>query len=65
MGEQPFETYQRITGFEWPGGTSREIVSLLNIFRITHQPGSAAANLELQDLLLAVHRLCPWPRVRP
>ncbi|MCX7589383.1 MAG: hypothetical protein N2Z85_00365 [Patescibacteria group bacterium] len=50
--ELPYQTYQRLTGKSWPGGTSQEIVNLLKKYGITAQPGSAEANLALQSALL-------------
>lgn len=47
------ETYERITGFTWPGGGSQEIRALLKIFRINHEPGSVEANEWLQKALLS------------
>lgn len=50
--ETPAETWQRITGQQWPGGRSGAVLALLNIFGITAEPGSAAANMWLQQVLL-------------
>jgi hypothetical protein len=50
--ELPFQTYQRITQQQWPGGRSPNIVALLNIFGIGYKPGSAEANLQLQYALV-------------
>lgn len=50
--ELPYQTYERLTGKKWSGGTSQEIVKLLNLYGITATPGSAEANLELQRRLL-------------
>jgi len=50
--ELPFETYERVTGQKWPGGRSKEIVALLRIFRVAHEPGTAEANLELQRRII-------------
>jgi hypothetical protein len=54
--ELPFETYERMTGRKWPGGKSLEILQCLAYLRIRDKPGSAAANLKLQEHLLAEER---------
>lgn len=50
--ELPYQTYERITGKKWTGGTSPEIVNLLKQANITYTPGTAEANLALQKYLL-------------
>jgi hypothetical protein len=52
--ELPFQTYERLTGDQWPGGRSRAIVALLRLLRVPFPPGSAEANLELQERLLRI-----------
>lgn len=47
--ELPCQTWERITGQFWPGGTSSCIRALLRIFGIDRKPGSAEANLALQE----------------
>ena len=63
MSELPFQTFQRITGRDWPGGTASEILTLLWSLDIRDRPGSAAANLKLQSWLLqheaAKQERCP------
>ncbi len=51
--ETPAQTYQRIFGKPWPGGTSTEIKNMLKALGITAAPGSASANLALQSKLLS------------
>jgi hypothetical protein len=53
--ELPFETYERVTGQKWPGGKTKLIRLLLRLLYIDDEPGTAAANLELQAKL---KRLC-------
>lgn len=48
MIELPFQTYERVLKQKWPGGKSRLVRVLLFLLDIYEQPGSAAANLELQ-----------------
>jgi hypothetical protein len=57
MRELPFETYERLTGFKWPGGKSKTVRMLLKLFRISSKPGSLEANLALQRFLLRVRLL--------
>ena len=61
--ETPAQTYQRIFGKPWPGGTSPIIVRYLKELGITAKPGSAAANLALQKALLQGWR--PGRKVTP
>lgn len=51
-GELPYQTYERITGQKWPGGTSSAVVGLLKQAGITATPGTASANLALQQYLI-------------
>ena len=55
MKELPFETYQRVMGCSWPGGRSRIICLLLKLFWILDSPGTASANLALQERLNMVN----------
>jgi len=52
MNELPFQTFERITDFPWPGGRSAIVIGFLRLFRITEKPGSAEANLMLQKKML-------------
>jgi hypothetical protein len=63
MDELPFQTYERIIGLPWPGGESGEVATLLRLFGITAAPGSACANLELQEALKIVVDSFPNSRV--
>jgi hypothetical protein len=57
MKELPFETWERMTGMAWPNGDSKEIVAWLQFFNIPEVPGTAKANLRLQDCMLAFETL--------
>lgn len=48
MKELPFETYERLMGKDWPGGSASPVLVLLWEFGIEYKPGSAEANLALQ-----------------
>jgi hypothetical protein len=50
--ELPYQTFERVTRLSWRGGVKPEVVVLLNLFRITDTPGTAAANLKLQKALV-------------
>jgi hypothetical protein len=50
--ELPFQTFERITGRDWPGGKTSEILTLLYQLGIKEKPGSMPANLKLQAYLL-------------
>lgn len=54
--EVPFQTYERLTQRPWPGGRSGEIIALLYLFGIEAAPGTAEANLALQDQLLRIEQ---------
>lgn len=49
--ELPFQTYARVFRRPWPGGRSDEVIELLRQYGIEHRPGSAKANLALQERL--------------
>lgn len=49
--ELPFETYERVTSSKWPGGKSPLVRLLLRLFWIYEEPGTAQANLRLQQCL--------------
>ena len=51
QGEEAWKTYERVTGDKWGGGASPEIQQLLKILGIKAPPGSAQANLALQQAL--------------
>lgn len=58
--ETPAETYCRLLGEpQWPGARSDEIRTLLRIFKIEYEPGTAEANIALQAALVA--NFDPWP----
>ncbi|KKN06630.1 hypothetical protein LCGC14_1075290 [marine sediment metagenome] len=69
MAELPFQTYARIFGRNWPGGTSAEIRGYLRTLGITAPPGSAAANVAFQKALIGGWRpgqaAAPAPATRP
>ncbi len=50
-GELPFQTYERVTGQKW--GTPEQMAPILTGHGITAAPGSAEANLALQQKLIA------------
>jgi hypothetical protein len=50
--ELPFQTYERVYGMPWPGGRSETIVVLLRTLGVMDPPGSAEANLRMQEILL-------------
>lgn len=50
--ELPYQTYARIFGRPWPGGRSAEIRGYLTALGIAAAPGSAAANVALQNALI-------------
>lgn len=50
--ELPHQTFTRVTGQRWTGGTSPSVVSLLQAHGITAQPGTVEANQALQRALL-------------
>lgn len=49
--ETPSQTYERVTGKKWTGGTSADIQSAYKQYGITAPAGSAQANLALQKAL--------------
>ena len=51
--ELPFETYQRLTGQKWTGGSSDPVRALLQELGVSAQPGSSEANMGLQRALMA------------
>ena len=51
--ELPFETYQRLTGQKWTGGSSDPVRALLQELGVSAQPGSSEANMGLQKALMA------------
>jgi hypothetical protein len=50
--ELPYETYERVVGKSWPGGTSAEVIDLLNHYGIPNIPGGWEANTRLQECLI-------------
>lgn len=48
----PYQTYEKVTGKKWTGGTSSEVISQYQKYGIKDAPGSANANLALQKALL-------------
>lgn len=50
--ELPFQTFARVFGRRWPGGTSAEIRGYLKALGITAPAGSAAANVAFQRALI-------------
>jgi len=69
--ELPYQTYARIFGRNWPGGTSAEIRGYLSALGITAPAGSAAANVAFQQALIGGWRpgqaaaAAPPPAPRP
>ena len=51
MKELPFQTFERVTGQQWPGGKSRLVCLMLRLARIDAEPGTSEANLQLQSKL--------------
>lgn len=47
----PAQTFSNVFGRPWPGGTSAEVVGYLRALGISDAPGSAGANLKLQNAL--------------
>jgi hypothetical protein len=58
--ELPFQTYERVTEQKWPGGRSRMVRLLLDLFGIHEIPGTAAANLQLQRALCGLFVAAEW-----
>ncbi len=50
--ELPYQTYERLTGKTWTGGTTQPILDAYKKYGITDAAGSAAANTALQTALL-------------
>lgn len=51
--ELPYQTYERITGQKWTGGSSAQVQDAYKQYGVTGTPGSATANLALQKAMLA------------
>ena len=50
--ELPYQTYERLLGRQWSGGGSDTIRKMLELYGISAAPGSAEANLALQQAML-------------
>lgn len=51
--EQPYQTYERVTGKKWTGGASADVQSAYKQYGITAPAGSSDANVALQKALNA------------
>lgn len=65
MAEAPYQTYERVTGKKWTGGTSPEVASYLQQYGISAPAGSAEANMALQKALGTQGATQPSPPVTP
>jgi len=58
-GELPYQTIEKFTGKPWAGGSSPDVVELLEQFGITAPAGSAEANTALAQELARVMAMKP------
>ena len=65
MSELPFQTFQRLTGQKWTGGSSAPILAMLRELGITGPAGSAETNTALQEALLRKAMQGPQQMVGP
>jgi hypothetical protein len=59
--ETPAQTYERVTGQKWTGGTSAPVAALLQKAGVSAPAGSAQANLALQNYLKNPPAASPTP----
>jgi hypothetical protein len=54
VSEKVYQTWERVTQMKWPGGKHPLVFLFLKLFYVTERPGSAGANLRLQECLMFV-----------